>query len=281
VATLVELIQEAGFDPSDEEQRDAFFAYWWKPGCGTTRRQAAVLAQIRVRPDGTTCMPGVDEDCPVTLPPAGVIPGREVPEPTDRRPAPFSPDAPYCDQVRFAVKQLDDHPAPMVRRLVPEMRAAQYARVPRRRPMVRHLVPGRDPGTFELEPVEVTERGELIREAGPTGRFTLQAVPAPPGVTLPLRGFAFSLLRRIADRCPSAGPDFCFGAMDDLRAAVRRAQARQISIPDSVLSDLERCFETHNDFEAQLEQLRREQPPDPEICPAPRDDAGPGAFIPS
>jgi hypothetical protein len=226
-------------------------------------------------------MPGIDEDCPITLPPAGVIPGREVPEPTDRRPAPFSPDAPYCDQVRFAVEQLDSHPTPMVRRLMPEIRPAQYERLPRQGPMVRRLIPGDDPGTFVLEPEERFVRGPLIREAGPTGRFTLQAVPAPPGVTLPLGGFAFSLLRRIADRCPSPGPDFCFGAMDELRAAVRRAQERQISIPDSVLSDLERCFETHNDFEAQLEQLRKEQPPDAEFCPAPVDDAGPWPVVPS
>jgi hypothetical protein len=281
MATLVELMRDVGLDRFLPEDVENFFTYHWLPGCKTTRRHAAVVAQLRVRPDGTTCMPGVDEDCPESLPPAGVGPTREVPPPGDRRPAPFSPDAPYCDQVAFAVIQLDAHPEPRVRRLVPEIRPPEYGRVPHRGPIVRHLIPGDDPGTFVLEPVPVIERGPVIREGGPTGRFTLQSVPAPPGVTLPLRGFPFSLLRRIADRCPEVGPEFCFEEMAALRAAIDRAVARQISIPDSVLSDLARCFDKHEEFWRTLPPPELEAGERGEFCPLPEEDAGPWPVIPS
>ncbi len=190
------------------------------PGCQGTRRLAAVIAQGRQLPDGTVVFPD-DPRYSDELPPTLELPEEVIDRVLKQRVLqPYSPDTPYCEQVVVAIQQLVRHPTPMVIRLVPETR--------------RRLIDKADP--FFGIPKDVYGPPE------PTGRLIPRAVPAPPGVFLPLAGFPQSLLQRLVDRAPLNGLSFCVEEFAVLVLALESARQRQIIIPDRIYDGLHRIF---------------------------------------
>ncbi len=259
MSTLFEDMVTGGLESCDPGALERLLRRFPGVNCWKTRRMAAILARFRVREDGSVCCPGIDENCSESLPPAGLVPPSDISLPSPPVGVGFSPDSPFCDQVQRAIVELRREGPCMVPGFVREMR--------------RRLIERADP-FFGIP-------RDIYSEPEPTGRLVQGFVRCPPEITRPVSGFTASILRRIRDRCPGCGPEFCFDLFGELEGQVDAAVARGRSIPSDTLADLRRCFEKMHDCQEQLRGEELEAEDRGEICPPSGDNVGPWASVPS